>query len=140
MSFTTTISWWSSSSNPTPSRALGSSFSPLNSSSYASTIRRGVSRSPSRSMSSPIAVMMSRTACSMTGLSTLHNLLRRLHPPGGGEGLPPPHPPHTPPPRRRPRPGAGENPHHPHHAPHRLHVVHAQHVRSLRRGEGHRRR
>src|SRR3990172_11824727 len=117
MSLTTTISWWSSSSNPTSSSALGSSVSPLNSSSYASAIRRGVSRSPSRSMSSPIAVIISRTACSMTGLSTLPDLLWRPH-----------------------RPAAGEELHHPHHPHHRLHILHPQHVGPLRRGEGHRRR
>src|SRR5438105_7455615 len=108
MSLTITISLCFS-SNPTVSRAFGSSPMPENNSSYILAIRRGVPRSPSRSGSSPIARRIVSTAFWMASLSTprraalpavapspralpfptcLH--LRRRPPPGLGLGDPVP--------------------------------------------------
>src|SRR5436853_3424505 len=69
MSLTITISLCFS-SNPTVSKAIGSSPMPENNSSYMLAIRRGVPRSPSRSGSSPIARRIVSTACWMASLST----------------------------------------------------------------------
>src|SRR5665647_1446875 len=53
------------------STTAGSVWSPAKTSRYALATRRGVSTSPSRSGSSPIAMRISRTAASMRGMSKL---------------------------------------------------------------------
>src|SRR5680860_581061 len=80
MSLTTIISSWLS-SNVVVRTSAGSRQSPENVSAYARATRAGVSTSPSRSGSSPIASRISRTAASTRGPSY-----------GGRGGVPPPLP------------------------------------------------